>query len=482
MRISPFVALLVVFNCWANAGAQGISREQNRARALEHHATNTVLYGENPDVLLRPGVKADRRIQRVFIEGEATGIRASSIVEFFLISENSGHDYEAVAVAFAQPSHVHEALEFIGLKPGRAASPASLRFWPKGERVRAWLEDPARTSLETLVPLEHLCIDTRTGEPLPAAGLVFTGSRRIPAGDDRQSFLYAADHYDPHAIASNYNEPASVLDVPRRAPQGEVYQQQLLNPDYVLSTGRYLRVILEPEYPDGKQRVLDVQLEVTAAEQTDGRRLADLRGDLSGRLGSGRGFEPAQLVRHFARLQSDGHDVCVTVVFDGELPLEGIREMCRVLGEIEGDQGIRIEPPAGGQLYYRAFLPDPGYLEREHRIAQPWELFLHAGPHSVTGTVVEIEQVWRDGEIWPDLQYTRHAVNDGRALRRLLDQRGPGLPVILVFCSPALRHTDLLEFLAPVRRTHPTVHVFLDDPHDGRPPSVPRELPVEIPE
>ena len=46
--------------------------------------------------------------------------------------------------------------------------------------------------------------------------------------------LCAADVYGPNTIASTYNEPATLLDLPRQAAQGDVYSFQFPNPEYAL--------------------------------------------------------------------------------------------------------------------------------------------------------------------------------------------------------------------------------------------------------
>ena len=55
-------------------------------------------------------------------------------------------------------------------------------------------------------------------------------------------------------MISFFNDPETVLDVPRRAPQQEVYDRHYPNPDYLLPTGQLVTIVLEPEYRDGVQR------------------------------------------------------------------------------------------------------------------------------------------------------------------------------------------------------------------------------------
>ena len=91
------------------------------------------------DLFTAAGITADRLSQKVVIQAKATGLDATSPIEFMLVSAHSGHDYESFAVTKAKPSHIHEALEFIGLNAGQAPDPSAFRFWPKGPRVSASL-------------------------------------------------------------------------------------------------------------------------------------------------------------------------------------------------------------------------------------------------------------------------------------------------------------------------------------------------------
>lgn len=130
--------------------------------------------GINTNLLVRPGLTADRTAQWVRVEAVATGMAAQDLVEFMLISEKSGHDYEAFAVSRAQPSEVHRALEYIGIPAGTPVDPETFRFWPKGEPVHitcSWT--PAETNrrehatdIQGPIRMEELILDTRTRQTL----------------------------------------------------------------------------------------------------------------------------------------------------------------------------------------------------------------------------------------------------------------------------------------------------------------------------
>jgi len=450
------------------AGAQEQSgertREANRARAEAIYRENLAAYEGDADRLVLPGLLADRQARTVRIQAEATGIGAGEPVEFFLIAEDSGHAYEALAVSFATPGAVRRALVFIGLEPGRPVSRRELRFWPKGERVILRLGTDDDGPPLGPVRAEEMIADRTTGGTLPASGLVFAGSYEMQAGEGDTGPRCAADMLAPRCIASNYNEPTTVLDVPRRAPQGTYYQDLTAHPDLLLEPGRFLAVTLEPEYPRGRRRVAEPALTAAATEPPaaglDGVRLELAADDVQERAAGGAGLN--RVLERFRALVEQGRDPFVTVRFGEGLALAQIRELCAVLASVEGETGIRVEPPPDGQLYYKAFLPDEQFRNREKRISQPWELHLTEAAAGPAAVLVQIEQIWHEKEIWPELKITEHRLNGPADLRGTLERLGPGLPVILVFAPGSLAYGRLMDFLAPVLSTHGTIHVFPD--------------------
>lgn len=144
--------------------------------------------------------------------------------------------------------------------------------------------------------------------------------------------------------------------------------------------------------------------------------------------------------------------------------LEDIKTICVALSQIETPVGIRVEPPPEGHLYYKAFLPDEKFRSRKKRPAQPWELYIErAADGKISATLIEIEQVWKKDQVWPDLVTRKHAVDGGEHLAsRLKDMSGGDqLPVILVYADPGLRYGRLLEYILPVIDDFSTIHVFL---------------------
>ncbi|MDI6775049.1 MAG: YdjY domain-containing protein, partial [Verrucomicrobiota bacterium] len=449
------------------ADSKAAARERNKAAVAKIERENVEKHGKNPDMLVKPGLLANRKAKRVAFWAESTGLGANGHPpEFFVIAENSGHDYEALAVSFARPSDLHDALRFIGMEPGRRVDFEKLRFWPKGERVFMSIShQDANGNQVGPFRMEKLFLDKKTGKPLEETGLVFTGSDFVEMKEAPGKKAYAADVYDPNSIASNYNEPTTVLDVPRPAHQKETYNNLAVNPAMGLPEKALLAITIEPEYKDEKRRVIDLTLAVAARDGARVSELGQVKFTLTGKDGKtvAATNDLNGVLAAFAALAKDGRDPFVMLKPDGGLSVKVLRDTCAALALIDTEKGVRMEPPSSNDLYYRAFAPDSSFKDRAARFAQPWELRLGKKDAQVSGVLTQIKQTWNEGEIKPELTATNFMVADAPALRKTLNEKGPGLRVILVFATPTLTYRELLDFLALARATHPLIHVFVEE-------------------
>lgn len=423
-------------------------------------------YAGNTNVLVRPGMRADRAAREVALRTEATGITGHDVIEFFLIAPHSGNDYEALLTSRATAGDIDRALRFIGLTPGRGVDYARNRFWPKGERVRVWARLPDAS--DALIPIESLLLNERTGRPLSPDGLVY-----VQAPTNR---LAATDTPDRHpvdvdsrgSIAANYNESYTVFDVPRAAPQSEVYTSQTVNPDYVLDAGRRIELILKPELPPGERRVQDLTLTVQA-DGTATQSLATLTFALTNH--TARTALPHTdlngLLEHLMALCETGKDPFVALDVEDDVQIAALKALCLVLASIETDRGIRIEPPQhADHLYYKAYMPDNALRNRETRIMQPAELTFTAEADGTIGVSLrDITEHWHGDRIKPTLTFKTHAIDSPAALRARLTPIEDDLPILLVFVPETLGHAQLMHWMVPLLATHPTVHVFTPVAH-----------------
>lgn len=449
---------------------------ENKQRATEADQANLKRYASDLEILVLPGLVADRSRRRVEVMVERTRLAPNSPCEFTVIAETSDHAYEALLVAFAKPSDVHRALQFIGIDPGAPFDPDSNRFWARGEpcvlRVAGTNQPPLR--------LEQLLLDRRTGKTLREEGFLFTGSLKTPAIGDHQAEVYAADEYQPKSIVSLFNSSHSVLQVPYVAAKSDVFRNTIINPEHELPEGVLLTLSIEPANLDGRQRVKDLSLRVRAGSPapdkplTGGARLHALKLELrDGGTILNAEANLLTVLEMLARLDRKAHACFLTLEFDDEVEVGDAQSLARVLASIDAEPGVRIEPPPRGQLYYKAFTPDTSLLNREERIYHPWELSLFEKMGRVQGTLVRIESVWKEGSVAPELKSTEVPVPGPAELHQALEaeaeraRRTGSLlrpPVIMVFAPRTLRYGALVDFLAPSLATHKAIHVYLDTP------------------
>jgi len=169
------------------------------------------------------------------------------------------------------------------------------------------------------------------------------------------------------------------------------------------------------------------------------------------------------LLKRFTELCDGTRDPYVVWRMNEALPVSAIRDLCRIVTSIDTETGIRVEPPAPGQLYYKAFIPDETYRERVRRPTQPRELHLWSSPAgTATGLVTEIEELWKADAVFPDLRIADHAIATPEEFQRRLQEHASDVPVILAFVRPGVTHGQLMAYLDPVRKDYPIIHVFVE--------------------
>lgn len=413
------------------------------------------------DRLVLPGLVADRKARTVELLTEPTGLQENEIIEFLLIAQNSENGYESLLWSFAKPSDVHRALEFIGLQPGSPINPGEGKFWSDGDPVSILVQPKNGKAF----PIEELILDTETEKHLPVEGFVFAGSVKLPAVGERP-VRYAADVSQPCSIASIYNEPAVVLDVPRQVNQSEVYGHQVVNPARRLEAGQLLTVVLRPGVAPVKQRGQQVLLAVKPDKGPSGLTfsLAEKAGNVLAESG-----EVTPVLEKVMGLKRDGNVVYVTLSMAPELPVTDVCKTCLLLAMLENMGAVRINPPSAGQLNLRAFVPSKDWRTPEGRIVQPWELHLAPKNEAVAAELVRYEPKTSDGNISFERQAYAVAQPDGVKTRietedreRRTSDRAPMPPALMVYVSPQLTYGQLLSYVSPVLPTHRTVFVFIE--------------------
>ncbi len=414
---------------------------------------------------LLPRIVIDTKEPSVLFKAEATGLAANEIVEFYLIGERSGNAYEAVAVALAQPKDIAKAIEKMGLPRGLHVDQRAMRFWPQGERVHLFLNDHHAADL---------ILDKRTSSTAKREGFVFTASRHVKRDGEKQ---LAAHVEAPFSIASNYNEPNTILDVPFQAPQSEVYTQQVQNPDIRFDPGELLTVKIVPERPDGSRRVQEMDLTLTATEDpTHTVPIANVRFTLQQVVDDDTKthMEASSLqnfVNHIREQVSKQQDPFVSVRVAPHVSLAQAHSAATILHTMEQEEGLRVLQPPEGELFYRAFMPDESRRNRADRIAQPWELHLS---HEDPPMLIHIEEEWLQGEARPQIQTQDIPIQNPESLADKMESMRPGINAVFFYAPADMRVGTIMEIVQHIQETHPLIHVFMDSsPRDQTSDAIP---------
>ncbi|MCH1503816.1 MAG: YdjY domain-containing protein [Verrucomicrobiales bacterium] len=429
--------------------------------------SNRAKHASDAKMLVLPGLLANKEIKRVSILAEATGLEAETVIEFLLIDQSCGRGYESLLWSFAKPSDVHRALEFIGMKSGTPFHPEALQFWPKGERVVATVLPENDGTATKPMRLEKLIYDKETGTTMEETGLVFTGSYRIPEDSSFTPGAYAADVIEPKSIGSIFNHRLTVLDLPVRAPKHDVYGKRLVNPDVMLRKHQLVTLTLEPERKDGQRRTLDLQLAFTGNQRQP--TVLNQVGDKTP-LAAG---ELVNVLASFEKLSKENRDVFVQLDYRPELTLSDAQRFSRLIKAIDTDQGIRVEPPKKGQLFYEAFCPRDDMLDRKARYAHPWELELSRNSEQdPQGKLLLYEsEVSGDEDI---LSSQSWKVTDRAALKNQIakltaaradDTAQLPIPnVLFVHAMADFLYRDVMNFIDGVLPEPSTIYVFVKKP------------------
>jgi len=390
------------------------------------------------------GVLADREERTVRLDAFSTGIRPGAIAEFLLITINSGHEYESMFQTFAFAADVARAFEFLGLPPGRPADFAAYRFWPAGERVEVLAEIDGAAP----VPAESLLMDSATQKPREPEGLLWIGGEWTAGGASNK-----VDYAGPGSIIPSYNEAVSLFDVPRRAPQAEVYQSCLAGENAPKGAIRPVVLVFRPEDrpADAPRRVRPVALRLSP----DGFS-----------IDGAAPVPPAEALKALRAFHAEhAQDAYVSFSWDDASTLADLRAVAQLLQMVDKEEtGIRVDAPAEGFPYYQALLPREEWRDRAARFSQPCELRISQGEDgAAAATLVAIGEIWKDDALKPDLDVKEFPVADAEGFRAALAEKAPpGMKALLVFVPGTLAYGELRPYLDAVRATHPLVQIFVD--------------------
>lgn len=405
----------------------------------------------NENFWTAPYVLADLENEEVWVWGQHAGMGVNEPLEFFVISEMSGHDYESLMISFAEPSIIHEALLKIGAEPGGSVSPETYRFWPRGTRIVAeiqWM--PTGSTVPVMMPVEQSVLTN--GEVMDFTPWVFTGAPMLESFENEGEMVYGPDLYSPNSIASTFNLQNTVFDLPFQGGKTQTYGTFIRNPETDAPTGQPMLLKLRKAKPGEAPSELDLALSFTGREGKLGIEGID---EL-------KAIDLAEFGAFLNQRESEYH--FLQLDFGPELSLARITTLAREMQLLEKHvNSVRVEPPLENQLFYKAFVPDPRFRNRDNRPSQPIELHLRKdGGEEPAATLMELTEVWSDAQ-QPAIIETRIPLENPQSFVSYLEDPEKQRPVLFVYAPPSLLHRELKSWTAPVLEQFPVVFVYLTE-------------------
>lgn len=422
-------------------------------------------FAGNADVVVKRGLVASRKDKTVQIYASATGLGPGNPIEFYLIGEKSSHAYEALAIAYADPADVRQALIFIGMQPGRTVDYDKLMFWPKGERVKVSVTGVGDNHGFGPVNLVNMLWDYEQRRSTSPDGFVFTGSVMVDDKDNPAEKLVGAAQFDPFSIISDYNEPVSVLDIAMRSTKGDAYGDNTVNTNLLQNRGALLSMVMRPEYADGQKRVINFSLTVLPGDSSATNAVISAAFDMvnTDNATTNHYQNLAELSKALKNIITSGHDPFVTLHFSPDLRLSDCHKLSAFFSGIETTNGIRVEPPQGDELFYLAFVPNERMRIRKNRYVQPLELHLRLLADKLDATIVKVDEIWGASNT-PTLRPKLFPVALHGGLEQTVKDTGVKMKILLIFADGNIRLGQLMNYIKPLRSSYELVHVYLEKP------------------
>ena len=363
------------------------------------------------------GVVADRAARTVTFLMEATGVDAKEPIEFLAIGPLSDRAYESFGVTVASPAAIAAAIESIGVPPGVPTSPSVARFWPQGERLTLAATPYGEKTDATPMTLAGLLSDKRAKEDgaILEKPFVYTGGAR-----DGANRPVAATNI-PCAVFALYSHGPSLLQLNGMFDQTSTYGR--------FTAGKSLKA----------GSLLEIKLTWDGASHVKTRSPV---------------LSATNVASVLQSLQADAApdtDLFVTPAFDDSVTVSRAAEIAKAFELLDGS-GLRINGAAEGQFYYKAFLPDPTWRNRQGRLFQPFEIRLAANG---SRTFTFVEEDWSGDGLDPVLKPRTSTVSDWSELPSRLAQTGDqGSKVTVAFIyapadTPVTRLSPIVKALTP---------------------------------
>jgi len=371
------------------------------------------------------GVVASAADRTVRFLVEATGCAESSTVEFAAIGPLSDRAYESAFVTVASPAAIAAAFDRAGVPRGRPADVSRARLWPEGEKVslsiRSWGTD-------TLAPTNLAAVlkDLREADE----GAVLGSPAAWTAGARDDAGAPVASTNIPCAVFALYNHAPSLLQLDGMFDQSSTYGR--FQTSRTFKPGELFEMTAAW---DGRARVKDVVARISASNAVE-------------------------VVKGLQEAAKD-HEVHAALAFDGTVSVGRAAQVAQAFALLDG-KSLRMNGAADGQFFFRAFLPEASWRQREGRIFQPFEVHVAADGAK---TLVFCEEDWSGPGVDPVLKPKTTPFADWTELPGLIaktGEQGEKVNVMFLFAPKSCPVADLTPVLSATAGRIGTFYVFGD--------------------
>ena len=292
----------------------------------------------------------------------ATGVGKGTPLEFLFAGKDSDRDYETMFLLDESVASLCRRAEAAGLPRGRATSLADCVLWPVGCRIE-------------ITPKPSEFVETDWPQGIVPSDFVYTGGTRDEKG------VPAADEEMPLSFCALYSLAQSPVVFNGVYRQGDVYGAHKAK--VALEKGVRKTFTLTWD-----AKTLPSHLDVAFAPGTAGGQILKVK-------------EAA-----------DRGDVDVCVSFEPTLTVKEATQLAQTLSLIDSPH-VKLNGRPSGRLFFRAFLPDARWRDRQQRMVQPFEATV--GASEADDALVFIEEDWTVEGDDPKLTPRRIAFSDAAA-------------------------------------------------------------------
>ena len=268
----------------------------------------------------------------------ATGLEKGAPVEFAFAGADTDRDYETMFLIDGSVGAFCARLEKAGMPRGKPEDLRSCTLWPVGCKV-------------SLQPALDTFVETKYPEGLEPSPIVYTGGSRLADGDCEASTNM------PLAVFSLYSLSQSPLVFSAHYDQSAVYNASLARK--TLKKGEKVKFTLSWD-ADTMPKSKSYQV------------------------------RPGNAPEILLAMKTDSKDAEIDALVDfaPEMTVKEAQSAAAALAVVDSRQ-VKINGCKKGRLFYRAFLPDAKWRNRQERLVQPFELTL-----GETNRLVYVESDW----------------------------------------------------------------------------------------